>query len=316
MANTNLENFFEQIWDKKIDLSEADFNLKTLTAILYLGRYQINRGDDRITFNFHQIRELLNLDDSVTINQQIEKAIFQLYFKPFKYYKLIGNCSWYVRVIRIIMKSSDDTDFKKEWGVIIDSVLLEHIFQSYFKKILIPNQFFLNYHLLSDEAIKLYFSMTLQEQLAGNKEWRIDEIMNFASIGKSTFYRIIKNIIQFDLIRKHASSRRTQEKAIYRINKNLKHNNGYTPFEIETINNMLNNAEKKLTNGEIKLYSYICYLTGGKGEIKKSQAEIGRLIGRKRNTISELTDVLHEKGYIMKETYIGEDNQTRCRYII
>ena len=51
-------------------------------------------------------------------------------------------------------------------------------------------------------------------------------------------------------------------------------------------------------------------------EIKKSQAEIGRLIGRKRNTISELTDVLHEKGYIMKETYIGEDNQTRCRYII
>ncbi|SHJ14355.1 hypothetical protein [Lutispora thermophila] len=316
MANTNFENFLEQIWDKKIDLSEADFNLKTLTAILYLGRYQINRGDDRITFNFHQIRELLNLDDSVPINQQIKKAIFQLYFKPFKYYKLIGNCSWYLRVIRGIMKSSDDTEFKKEWAVIIDSVLLEHILQSYFKKILIPNQFFLNYHLLSDEAIKLYFSMKLQEQLAGNKEWRIDEIMEFASICKSTFYRSIKYLIQFDLVKKHAGNRRRYEKATYSINKNHTANKGYTPFSASVINNMLYNTTKKLKNGEIKLYSYLCYLAGGIGEIRKSPAEIGLLIGKEPNLISKLADILHEKDYIIKETYIGEDNQSCCRYII
>lgn len=100
MANTNFENFFNHIWDNNIDLIEADFYLKILTAILYLGRHQISRGDDKITFNFYQIRELLNLDDSVSINQQIKRAIFQLYFKPFKYYKLINNCSWYLRVIR------------------------------------------------------------------------------------------------------------------------------------------------------------------------------------------------------------------------
>ncbi len=51
-------------------------------------------------------------------------------------------------------------------------------------------------------------------------------------------------------------------------------------------------------------------------EIKKSQAEIGRLISRKKNTISELTDILHEKGYIVKGTYVGEGNQSRCRYVI
>jgi len=133
MANTNFENFFNHIWDNNIDLIEADFYLKILTAILYLGRHQISRGDDKITFNFYQIRELLNLDDSVSINQQIKRAIFQLYFKPFKYYKLINNCSWYLRVIREIVKPSDDDEFIKEWDVIIDDVLLEHVHQSYFK---------------------------------------------------------------------------------------------------------------------------------------------------------------------------------------
>ena len=36
MANTNFENFFNHIWDNNIDLIEADFYLKILTAILYL----------------------------------------------------------------------------------------------------------------------------------------------------------------------------------------------------------------------------------------------------------------------------------------
>lgn len=333
MDSTIFETFYKKVWDKSNILIDANnFNLKTLTTILFLGRHQIELGEE-ITFNLNKIRELLGLEDSIYTYHRIENAIF--YFKiNFYKCKLKNNRERIAHAIKAFEKPMNDINFEKEWSVEIDSVLREQILQSYSndsfcendepfecelinsENILIPNQFFSYYHSLSGGAVKLYFSIKLQEQLTRNEKLEIDDIVEFTSISKPAFYRVIKNLIQFDLIRKHAGSRRTQEKAIYRINKNLKLNNGYTSFEIETINNMINNTEKKLTDGEIKLYSYLCYLTGGKGEIKKSQAEIGRLIGRERNTISELTDILHEKGYIIKETYIGEDNQTRCRYII
>ncbi|HHV99245.1 MAG TPA: hypothetical protein GXX36_06695 [Clostridiaceae bacterium] len=332
MNNTNFKNFFKKVWDNSNILIDADnFNLKILTAILFLGRHQIELGEE-ITFNLNQIRKLLGLEGSIYTYCRIENAIF--YFKiNFYKCKLKNNRERIAHAIKAFEKPMNDIYFNKEWRVEIDSVLREQIIQLYFHdsfnendnpfiyelinsdKILFPNYFFLNYHSLSDGSVKLYFAMKLQAKLTRKDEWEIDEISEFTGIGKSTSYRIIKNLIQFDLVRKHAGSRRTQKKAIYIINKNLKFNNGYTPFEIKTIKNMLNNAEKKLTDGEIKLYSYLYYLTDGKGEIKKSQAEIGRLIGRERNTISELTDILHEKGYIIKETYI-DGNQTRCRYII
>lgn len=79
MENINLETFFKKVWDKSNILIDADnFNLKTLTAIIFQGRHQIKLGEE-ITFNFNQIRELLGLEDSIYAYRRIENAIF--YFK-------------------------------------------------------------------------------------------------------------------------------------------------------------------------------------------------------------------------------------------
>lgn len=184
-------------------------------------------------------------------------------------------------------------------------------------KILIPNQIFSLYDTLSDGAVKLYFSMKAQEQLSPKKRWEIEEIITFTTISKATFHRNIKELIQFSLVGKHPGNRRAKEKTTYSIYKTYSFPKGFTLFDVGTIENMIHHERKKLTDGEIKLFTYLHYITGNKGEAWKSQDEIAIAIGKKRNSVSEMTQNLHEKEYIIKETYTGEeDNKLHCRYIV
>lgn len=183
-------------------------------------------------------------------------------------------------------------------------------------KILIPNQVFLNYHILSDGAVKLYFSMRTQEQLTKKNKLEVLEIANFTTISNSTFYRNIIELIKFNLVDKYKGNRKLQEKVFYSINRNLNLHSGYTLFDVEMVENMIYHGPKKLTDGELKLFTYLYYLTKGKGEIRKSQEKLAAAIGKKRWSISEMTTMLHEKEYIIKETVVGEDNKSFCRYIV
>jgi hypothetical protein len=131
MDSTKFETFFKKVWDKSNILIDANnFNLKTLTVILFLGRHQIELGEE-ITFNLNQIRELLGLEDYIYTYHQIENAIF--YFKiNFYKCKLKNNRERIAHAIKAFEKPKNDIYFNKEWRVEIDSVLREQILQSNF----------------------------------------------------------------------------------------------------------------------------------------------------------------------------------------
>jgi hypothetical protein len=131
MDSTKFETFFKKVWDKSNILIDANnFNLKTLTVILFLGRHQIELGEE-ITFNLNQIRELLGLEDSIYTYHRIENAIF--YFKiNFYKCKLKNNRERIAHAIKAFEKPMNDIYFNKEWRVEIDSVLREQILQSNF----------------------------------------------------------------------------------------------------------------------------------------------------------------------------------------
>lgn len=204
---------------------------------------------------------------------------------------------------------------RKEFGPL--DVGEKDVYTLHSGKVLIPNQVFSLYDTLSDGAVKLYFSMKAQEQLSPKKRWEIDEIIAFTNISKATFHRNAKELINFNLVDKHSGNRRAGEKTTYSVRKIYSLSKGYTLFDVGTIENMIHHERKKLTDGEIKLFTYLHYLTGNKGEAWASQEEIAIAIGKKRNSVSEMTQNLHEKDYIQKETYIGEsDNKLHCRYIV
>ena len=52
---------------------------------------------------------------------------------------------------------------------------------------------------------------------------------------------------------------------------------------------------------------------GKRGKVKET---IGKAINKKRNSISEMTDSLSKKEYLIKEIFVGEDNKPHNRYII
>ncbi|MDM0927132.1 helix-turn-helix domain-containing protein, partial [Clostridium perfringens] len=70
-----------------------------------------------------------------------------------------------------------------------------------------------------------------------------------------------------------------------------------------------------LTDGEMKLYSYLCMMIGNsKNDCWASQKYLAKKIGKKgQNAISMMTDNLQLKKYITKKT-IDKDGVKHCIY--
>ena len=72
----------------------------------------------------------------------------------------------------------------------------------------------------------------------------------------------------------------------------------------------------KLTDGELKLYTYICSMIGrSNGNCWASQKYLAKKIGKSgQSSISKMTDSMVEKRAINKTTYIDNDNIKHCKY--
>lgn len=110
---------------------------------------------------------------------------------------------------------------------------------------------------------------------------------------------------------KEKENRRLGEKYIYYINPYFSTIEGYTMIENSLVKLML----QELTDGESKLYIYLCKMIGSsKNECWSSQKYIAKNIGKTQQGISLITDKLSEKRYIKKTTLITDDNIKVCTY--
>lgn len=182
-------------------------------------------------------------------------------------------------------------------------------------KVIIPNDFFEAYSTISDTAVRIYLAMRTFEKIEGISEWTKEDIARVAQITGKTFYRNIEDLIKSGFIDKRRGKKREREGYKYFINKFFNRSKGYTSFPVSTLENMLS-GDKRLTNGEMKLYTYLCHMVGGgNSECFASQEYLANKINKKRNSVSEMTGKLHFKRYIRKET--EEDGPVlRCTYTL
>lgn len=178
-------------------------------------------------------------------------------------------------------------------------------------KILIPNALFSDFDVISDGAVKIYLALKLHEQIEGIKEFTQKEILDYTEIGRATFYRNVSDLLAMGYLCKKRANRRQGEEYIYYINPYFNSINGFTMLENAVVELMLN----KLTNGEMKLYLYLCMMIGSsKNDCWASQKYLAKKIGKKgQNAISMMTDELVKKKYITKKI-IKKDNIKHCIY--
>lgn len=178
-------------------------------------------------------------------------------------------------------------------------------------KILIPNSIFSDFDVINDGAVKIYLSMKLAEQIEGIKEFTKQDIQQVANISERTLERNIKDIVAMGYVCKRKSNRRNGEQYIYYINPYFSSTNGFTMLENAVIQLMLN----QLTDGEMKLYSYLCMMIGtSKNDCWASQQYLSKKIGKKgHSAVSKMTDELVKKKYITKKT-IDKNGIKHCIY--
>ena len=200
------------------------------------------------------------------------------------------------------------TDLAKKFGYIA--------FEKYQRKneIQIPNEFIENYNILHDGSIKIYYMMKLFEIIEEISQWTRQDICRVANISSPTFTRNIKDLVSLGYIDVKKDNKINGSFKYY-INKYYNKSKGYTKFETATIENMVYNRTRSLTNGEIKLYTFFCKMTGEVKECYASQLYIAEAIGKKRNSISEMTDSLRDKKYIKKDSYV-KDYVEHCTYTL
>lgn len=178
-------------------------------------------------------------------------------------------------------------------------------------KILIPNSIFGDFDVISDGAVKIYLSLKLTEQIEGIKEFTKQDIQRIADISERTLERNIKDLVAMGYVCKRKSNRRQGKQYIYYINPYFSSIDGFTMLENAVVKLMLS----ELTDGEMKLYSYLCMMIGtSKNNCWASQQYLSKKIGKKcHSAISKMTDELVRKKYITKKT-IDKDGIKHCIY--
>lgn len=197
-------------------------------------------------------------------------------------------------------------ELRKEFGYLEFSKYTRH------NKIVIPNSIFEDFDIISDGAVKIYMAMKLANSLENINEFTKDDIQKYADISERTVERNIKDLVNLGYICKRKENRRIGDKYIYYINPYFSSIDGYTMIE----NGIIELLMMKLTDGELKLYTYICSMIGrGKGDCWASQKYLAKKIGKSgQSSISKMTDSMVEKKVINKTTYINNDNIKHCKY--
>lgn len=204
-------------------------------------------------------------------------------------------------------------DLRKEFG----DLNLDAYFKIDVKTgdVVFPNTFFKLYDSLHPCAIKIYLMLKVKEHLLDKKEFTIEEIAEYTNTAVKTLYKYLPDLIKFSLIYKKKACRKTNTPALYMLPEKYDFSQGYTLINAGVIENMIFNSNKALLDTEIKILTYLYHMVGSdKKESWMSVRQLEKKINISFSRISELTSSLHEKEYLIKETYLGEDGNYHSRY--
>ena len=207
-------------------------------------------------------------------------------------------------------------DFKAAYGKYTEELRTAYGYLEFDKytranKIIVPNEFFEEFNIINDCAVKIYLSMKLAVEQDELREFTKEDIQRVANVVEKTVERNMKDLVVQGYVCKRRSNRRGGEKYIYYINSYFNKTKGFTILENATVRLML----KELTDGEIKLYTYLCsMINSADSDCWASQKYLAKAIDKKgHSSISKMTDKLVEKRYI-KKTAKQEYGIIHCTY--
>ncbi|PBG25662.1 hypothetical protein BGU81_12680 [Clostridioides difficile] len=164
------------------------------------------------------------------------------------------------------------------------------------KKVIIPNSFINKFDVISDGAVRIYLVLKLAEQLDGIKEFTRQEIQNYLELIDEDN---MSDLIEDGYLCKRRVNRNKEEEYVFYINPYFSSIDGFTMLENSVISLGLTN----LTDGEIKLYTYLCFMIGSDNkDYWASPKYLAKKIGKMDNSVvSKLMDSLVRKKYITKK---------------
>jgi predicted transcriptional regulator len=182
-------------------------------------------------------------------------------------------------------------------------------------KVLVRNEFFELFHILSDGAVRVYLAAKLHEKMTGERLWTICNLVELTGFSTRTLHRHLQQLTDCSLIDKKRYCRSKGEQYRYCTNKFFDVTKGFLSFETATLEYLL--KQGLLTDGELKLYVYLCHKINQSAgsECWLSQKSLGKDTAKKRNSVSEMTTSLHKKGLI-KKTAENSGKVTCCYYTL
>ncbi len=178
--------------------------------------------------------------------------------------------------------------------------------------IILPNEFFHDLRNIRSGSIRIYLALKLAEKLMGMEDFSRSAMQKIVGISERTLDRNIKDVLRTGYIckKKNNCNKRLGEKYSYYINPYFSATRGFTTIETSTIEVML----QKLTDTEMKLYIYICFMIGSdKKECWASQKYLAINTGMGRSSVTKLTNNLHRKMFLNKATH-KENQILHCTY--
>lgn len=176
-------------------------------------------------------------------------------------------------------------------------------------KVRVPNEFFKDMSAMEDGSFRIYLALLLDKSNHKQRNYTCNEICELSGIKRSALYLNFKDLITMGYLCKKRACKKNGEEYEYYLNPFLSAKEGFTLVDKATIKLML----QELSNAEMKLYGYLCSLFNSQNKINVGQERLAEVIGKSRNRVCELTNGLHDKGFLNKTT-MKVQNVLYCTY--
>ena len=180
----------------------------------------------------------------------------------------------------------------------------------------IPNMALRKLGDIKDGAFRIYLLLKREQHLSGKSSFTLEDVRGVCEIEKTTFFKHMNELTKYGLMTKQKSAKKDGEEYKYQFNyrfENASKRSGYTSLDALYIWAL----DKTLTDGELKLYIYLTYrIRSADGDFKISQSELAQNCKKTQSGISKMTDQLHLKRFIRKNTWEDEHGIPRTDYTL
>lgn len=167
-------------------------------------------------------------------------------------------------------------------------------------EIIIPNSVFERMDEITDGAFKLYLGIKMLAHEENRENFTNEEISNYMGITVRTFEKHIGPLRKGKFVNRKTRSRTKGEKYEYYVNPFESSSKGFTKIKTSLVELLF---LKDINDAQIKFFIYLKHMIGNSDKsCWASQQYLAKALGKKQNTISDITNGLHEKKFIRKET--------------